>query len=62
VARPSQASQEYWHIGETMTRFGTVVSRSSSGENNAVIAEDSLARRITALAAASIVVSSGDWY
>jgi hypothetical protein len=31
VATPSSSSTEYWHIGETIRRFGIVVPRRSSG-------------------------------
>ncbi len=35
VARPSSA--EYWHIGETTSRFGNVSSRSENGEKSMLI-------------------------
>ena len=37
VARPSRSSQEYWHIGETITRFGIVVARIDSGVNRSAL-------------------------
>ena len=35
VASPSRPSAEYWHIGDTHTRFGTVRSRMRTGWNSA---------------------------
>jgi hypothetical protein len=37
VASPRTA--EYWHIGETTMRFGSVTPRSVKGENRALMGE-----------------------
>jgi hypothetical protein len=42
VASPRSA--EYWHIGETTMRFGSVTLRSVSGENKALMGWDSVER------------------
>src|SRR6476619_7332732 len=42
----SPSSDEYWHIGATMTRLGSVRPRSVIGENRALIWGIRMGRRI----------------
>jgi hypothetical protein len=46
VATPSPRSQEYWHIGDTITRFGAVRPARSSGVKRSAVIDDGTFRSL----------------